>query len=138
MKAYPSKKTKPAIVSLSQIRASLPSDTPTVTPQDREKNIRERTAFATGATAALVSNRYQQPSVKPQRSSSWKHGLTARALSGSFLTCCSPLFAVVVASPSTRRVSQRTVIEGIEVSTSHSANILGDHPLAASDPVLGI
>jgi hypothetical protein len=29
-------------VNFSQIRASLPSDTPTVTPQDREKNIRER------------------------------------------------------------------------------------------------
>jgi hypothetical protein len=29
-------------VDFSQIRASLPSDTPTVTPQDREKNIRER------------------------------------------------------------------------------------------------
>jgi hypothetical protein len=29
-------------VGLSEIRASLPSDTPTVTPLDREKNIRER------------------------------------------------------------------------------------------------
>jgi hypothetical protein len=29
-------------VAFSEIRASLPSDTPTVTPQDREKNIRER------------------------------------------------------------------------------------------------
>ena len=29
-------------VNFSQIRASLPSDTPTVTPQDREKIVRER------------------------------------------------------------------------------------------------
>jgi hypothetical protein len=29
-------------VDVSQVRASLPSDTPTVTPQDREKSIRER------------------------------------------------------------------------------------------------
>jgi hypothetical protein len=29
-------------VDVSQVRASLPSATPSVTPQDREKNIRER------------------------------------------------------------------------------------------------
>jgi hypothetical protein len=40
-------------------------------------------------------------------------GLTTWALSGSFLTCCLLLFAVVVAPTSSRWVSDRTVIEGI-------------------------
>jgi biopolymer transport protein ExbD len=55
MKAHLSKKTVSIIllllifllpaaplVDFSEVRASLPSDTPTVTLQDREKNIRER------------------------------------------------------------------------------------------------